>query len=205
MSGYDYTKPGAYFVTIVSQDRFCLFGEIVERVMRPNAAGRMVQAVWDAIPTQYPGVATDAFILMPNHVHAVIVLVGAAPRGRPCVDTPASAAPRGRPNDRDPGTDQGQARGPAPTDIGPPSVTTGGLSLADVVHRFKSMTTKRYADGVRRQGWPAFRGRLWHRNYYEHIVRDGAALDRIRRYIADNPARWSTDRENPLPPTRFRG
>lgn len=71
------------------------------------------------------------------------------------------------------------------------------MSLGDVVHRFKTMATKRYADGVRRAGWPPFKGRLWQRNYYEHIIADDDALDCIRRYIAENPARWETDRDNP--------
>ena len=78
--------------------------------------------------------------------------------------------------------------------------TTGGcplLSLQDVVHRFKTLTTKRYADGVKQFGWTPFRGRLWQRNYYEHIVRDEESLNRIRQYILDNPARWEFDRENP--------
>jgi len=71
------------------------------------------------------------------------------------------------------------------------------LSVPDVVHRFKTMTTKRYADGVKQWGWPPFAGRLWQRNYYEHIIRDEVALNRIRTYIANNPLQWELDRENP--------
>ena len=67
------------------------------------------------------------------------------------------------------------------------------MTLADVVHRFKTMTTKRYVDGVNQAGWPGFRGRLWQRNYYEHIIRDDESLARIREYIADNPLNWATD------------
>jgi REP element-mobilizing transposase RayT len=73
------------------------------------------------------------------------------------------------------------------------------MSLGDVVHRFKTMTTKRYADGVKQLGWPPFRGRLWQRNYYEHIIRNEESLNRIREYIAANPLRWHLDRENPNP------
>jgi REP element-mobilizing transposase RayT len=71
------------------------------------------------------------------------------------------------------------------------------MSLPDVVHRFKTMTTKRYTDGVKQLGWPAYRGRLWQRNYYEHIIRDDPSLHRIRYYIDLNPAQWTADRENP--------
>jgi REP element-mobilizing transposase RayT len=62
------------------------------------------------------------------------------------------------------------------------------LSLADIVRQFKTLTTRRYIDGVRHAGWPSFERRLWHRNYYDRIVRDERGLRRIREYIAANPA-----------------
>ena len=71
------------------------------------------------------------------------------------------------------------------------------MSLADVVHRFKTLTTKRYIDGVKQRGWPRFPGKLWQRNHYEHIIRDDTDLNVLRRYIVDNPARWVEDAENP--------
>jgi REP element-mobilizing transposase RayT len=69
--------------------------------------------------------------------------------------------------------------------------------LGDVVGAFKSLATIGYIDGVKTEGWPAARGRLWQRNYYEHVIRDEGALNRIRRYVDDNPARWEFDDENP--------
>lgn len=71
------------------------------------------------------------------------------------------------------------------------------MSLSDAIHRFKTMTTKRYIDGVKQYGRPAFPGRLWQRNYYEQIVRNKSSLNRIRHYIARNPLHWESDRENP--------
>ncbi len=94
---------------------------------------------------------------------------------------------------------RGQARGPAPTgDVASGIVIAGAvasenvvagdvLSLGDVIQRFKSLTTARYRHGVIRLGWVPFRGRLWQRNYYERIIRDERALNRIRRYIRNNP------------------
>jgi len=67
-----------------------------------------------------------------------------------------------------------------------------------VVHRFKTLTTKRYIDGVKSSDWPPFHGRLWQRNYYEHIARGDDELNRIREYIANNASQWDLDRENPL-------
>ena len=185
LKGYDYSQPGAYFVTICTQDRACLFGDVVDGAMRLNDAGRMIESVWHQLPTFYSGVDIDAFVVMPNHIHGIVVLVGAAPRGRPDPGR-ARGVDLGQPQGVAPTGPTGQARGPAPT-----------LSLSDVVHRFKTLTTKRYADGVKQSGWPPFPGRLWQRNYYEHIIRNEESLHRIRQYILENPLRWSLDRENP--------
>jgi REP element-mobilizing transposase RayT len=70
-------------------------------------------------------------------------------------------------------------------------------SLADVVRRFKTYTTRRYIEGVHDGSLSPFDGRLWQRNYYERVVRDDDELERTRTYIAANPARWDFDRENP--------
>jgi putative transposase len=171
---YDYTQAGAYFVTICTQDRQPVLGEVVHGEMVLSDPGQTVQTIWREMPQHYPGAEVDAFVVMPNHVHGIIILVGATPR--------VGATPCGCPES------SGQARGPAPT---------RPLSLADVVHRFKSLTTARYRLGVPQDGWQAFPGRLWQRNYYEHIIRDEEELNRIRQYITDNPARWDDDPENP--------
>ena len=177
LRGYDYSRPGAYFITICTQNRRCLFGDVVDGRMRLNDAGKMIQTTWNEIPHHYPGINVDAFVVMPNHIHGIIVIVGP----RPCA-WPMTARP-------DPQA-QGQSQGIAPA---------GTLSLPDVVKRFKTLTTKRYIDGVKQYGWPRFDGRLWQRNYYEHIIRNNESLERIRQYILDNPVRWLTDHHNTPP------
>jgi len=67
-----------------------------------------------------------------------------------------------------------------------------------VVHRFKLLTTKRYSDGVKLMDWTPYNGRVWQRNYYEHIIRNEHSLQRIREYIDANPAKWDIDPENPV-------
>jgi len=93
LKAYDYTQAGGYFVTIVAQDRACLFGEVTDGMTDLNDAGRMAQKVWDELPIFYPGVLVDAFVVMPNHIHGIIVLVGAAPRGRPGPGSEPGLAP----------------------------------------------------------------------------------------------------------------
>jgi len=123
----------------------------------------MINQVWEDIPQHYPGIGVDVARAMPNHVHGIIVIepVGAGPRTRP----------NGQPQD-------GRPRGAAPTP---------GLSLPDVIERFKSLTTTRYIAGVRNAGWQPFPGRLWQRNFHDHIVRNDRELARIRTDIRNNP------------------
>ena len=192
LQGYDYSQPGAYFVTICTQNYSYLFGDIVEGEMVLNEAGQMVQGVWDELPMHYPGIETDAFIIMPNHVHGIIVI-------QPSDVGPASstvgAGPCACPGDAPQSSDMGHLR-VGPPHLGQPQgvAPTTRMSLADVVHRFKTLTTKRYTDAVKHNGWKPFPGRLWQRNYWEHVVRNERELYRIREYIINNPAKWESDR-----------
>ena len=74
LRGYDYSLPGAYFVTVVVQDRLCLFGDIVDGEMRLNAAGDSMRQAWLRMPDQFPSIDIDAFVVMPNHLHGIIVI-----------------------------------------------------------------------------------------------------------------------------------
>jgi putative transposase len=94
LRGYDYAQAGAYFVTICTQNRKWLFGEIVDGEMRMNDVGKMVQTVWNELPQYYRDVDIDTFIVMPNHVHGILVLgVGAGPRACPTSGQPQGVAP----------------------------------------------------------------------------------------------------------------
>jgi putative transposase len=196
LQGYDYSQNGAYFITICTQNREYLFGHVIPvstpdnpTMMVLNDAGHTVQAVWEEIPMHYTGIGIDKFVVMPNHVHGIVIIVGATPRG--CPDTSAHGnrqIPDG-PTTKN-GQEGGQPQGVAPTG------NMGPLSLGDIVHRFKTLTTKRYADGVKQSGWRSFPGKLWQRNYWEHVIRNEMELNRIREYIHNNPARWGEDRMN---------
>lgn len=83
LKGYDYSQPGAYFVTICTHQRICNLGKIVDGKMVVNQSGSIVQTVWDELPKHYLHVELDEFCIMPNHVHCIIVLVdGNGGRGR---------------------------------------------------------------------------------------------------------------------------
>jgi putative transposase len=74
---YDYSTLGAYLVTVCARDRACLFGEVVNDEMQLNRVGGIVKNCWSKIPVHFPTVMTDAFVVMPNHIHGIVWLVGA--------------------------------------------------------------------------------------------------------------------------------
>ena len=167
LKGYDYAQPGAYFVTVVAQDRTCFFGDVANGEVRLNNAGCMVQAAWTDLSIHYPGLECGAFVVMPNHIHGIIIVGGQ-------FIAPSDGSGKGAMNWG--GINQG--------------VMNRAPTLGKIVRAYKAVSTRL----IRQAGTPDF---AWQRNYYEHIVRDEESLDRIRRYILDNPARWEFDRENP--------
>ncbi len=186
LPGYDYTRAGAYFVTLVTHDRECLFGEIVGGEMRLNTWGEIAREEWfqTAVVRPYVMLRDDEFVVMPNHIHGIIWIVGDCEGNgdddivgaqRRCAPTWGRGTHAIRP-----------IRGATPTNVIPGS-------LGAIIRAYKSATTKRI-NALR--GTPG--ASVWQRNYYEHIIRDEEDLQRIRQYIQDNPARWAMDRENPV-------
>ena len=172
LTEYDYTQVGAYFVTIVLQNRLCLFGEIINTEMQLSEAGKMGHQAWEALPDRFPTITIDTFTIMPNHLHGIIMINQPTVAAQPTVGAALVAA---RP----------VAMAVQPT-------------LGDIIGAYKSLTTVEYTRGVKTMKWTPFPRRLWQRNYYEHIIRDDDALGRIRQYIIDNPGQWDFDRENPF-------
>jgi REP element-mobilizing transposase RayT len=172
LGGYDYALAGAYFVTIVAQGRWLLFGDVVGEEVMLNATGEMILQTWLQIPEYFPSVDIDEFIVMPNHFHGIAIIhetiVGAG---------------------LVPARDERVGTSPPPTNKEP--------TLGDIIRVFKSMSTNRYISGVRNSGWPSFERRLWQRNYRDRIIRDEDELHHIREYIHYNPLLWAQDEENP--------
>jgi REP element-mobilizing transposase RayT len=194
LQNWDYTSAGAYFVTICVESRECVFGEIVDGEMRLNALGNIVAKYWQNLPQHFPNIGLDAFVVMPNHVHFVVWLnppddarVGAQSVGAQSVGAQSVGA-----------QSVGAQLNCAPTTTTPIEFPIGKRftvdkqrpTLGQVVRVFKAATTRL----IRQSGSDGF---AWQRNYYEHIIRDERELDRIRKYILDNPANWAGDDENP--------
>jgi REP element-mobilizing transposase RayT len=95
LKGYDYAQSGAYFVTLCVQDRMCVLGDIVRNAMVFSDWGRIVAQSWTWLRDQYAYVDLDAWVVMPNHLHGIIAIVGAH-RDAPLPDTPSKRKPLGQ-------------------------------------------------------------------------------------------------------------
>jgi len=178
LPGWDYSQEGVYFITVCTQNREYVFGEIVDGLMNPNEPGAMIVKTWDELPNRFPFMQLDARVLMPNHFHALVVL----DRGGESCIRPVYAPP-----------DQGEHK---VRPYGKRPWGTAAGSIGRIIQAFKSITTRLYLQGIRDCGWQPLSGKLWQRNYYEHIVLDEEEWQRIFDYIAANPINWALDREN---------
>jgi REP element-mobilizing transposase RayT len=247
LGDYDYASPGAYFVTACTNDRACLFDEVWEGEMVLNRAGRAVESVWRALAGRFASVALDAFVVMPNHIHGVLVILdpagtrdgwfaatGPASAEDHDGDREAGAASSAPTNDLtsvrtappdpveatnwdapwaplDPVVAADNAASPAVPLVGAllaapasrpaaPTLASGQASvqpprptLGQIIRVLKSASALEVNRHLGRTGRP-----VWQRGYFERVIQDERELDVVRRYIAENPAKWELDRENPL-------
>jgi putative transposase len=178
LKDYDYSQPGGYFLTLVTFQREHLFGEITNGEMHLNEAGRIVRDVWEKLPERYPNVTLDEMVIMPNHFHGNVFITDDDPEPVMAVHEP-----------------------PLPVRDEPPQryyespeeyrLRRRRMLLPKLVGYFKMNTAKAINLLLNSSGVP-----VWQRNYYEHIIRTQAELDRIRNYIVYNPQQWDQDDEN---------
>jgi REP element-mobilizing transposase RayT len=222
LRGYDYAAPGAYFLTLCTEGRERLFGRVVAGRVVPSPAGRVVVEEWLRTPDIRREVVLDEWIVMPDHMHAIVIIrdadaasIGTRYRRRgdrpvaptigdrpaaPTVDATVDDAPSGDvpvgdvavgdlpvapTSNRAAGGGSWRPAGPAPASIGA------------LVAGFKAASAARINAMRGTVGRP-----VWQRNYYERVIRSERELDRIRRYIAANPARWAERSEGPGRPDR---
>lgn len=166
LPGFDYSWAGAYFVTLVSDRRQCLFGTVENNVLSPNGIGRIVDEEWNAAPSVRREIELGPHVLMPNHLHALVVIKSGA------LDSANVLAES---------DDSRPIRGPKKR------------SISALIAGFKAATTRR----SRISGLLAPSDSLWQRGFYDHVVRNEDDWHSIEQYIADNPGRWTADRERP--------
>lgn len=185
---YDYSRQGAYFVTVCVKNKENLLGKIINGEMFLSEIGKIIEKCWNEIPIHYPHVQSDKHIIMPNHVHGVIKIIdgddniAGAEDFQPLRPHTQKNANVGVENFQplhqtrpQPNINQYQKVIPR--------------SLGSIVRGFKIGVTK----WCNHQKYKHF---AFQRNYHEHIVRNENELNRIREYIINNPLQWQFDREN---------
>jgi putative transposase len=182
---YDYTLPGAYFVTIVTYQRDCLLGDIQNGTIVLNAFGQIADECWRSIPEHFPSVELGAYAIMPNHVHGIIIISGVGARHADDTRRGASVGARH--------ADNRKGAAVLRPNVTRPNVKPG--SLGAIMRSYKSAVSYRIHKEHNATG-------IWQRNYYEHIIRNDRDLQHITDYINANPLRWNEDDENPVRTTR---
>jgi putative transposase len=181
LKGYDYSREGFYFLTLCVQNRKYLFeippnDNVASCCRRPkcrpkvyqieiNEAGKMIEKWYFELEKKFPGIKCHEMVVMPNHFHCIIeIKKGGGGGSASWADTQVRPNGEGRPN------------------------------VSTVMQWFKTMTTNEYIRGVKILGWERFEGKLWQRDYFEHIIRNKRSFDIISNYIRTNPIKWNNDR-----------
>ena len=162
LKGYNYAQDGLYFITICCHDRICRFGKVVNGEMVLNECGQMAYDEWVKLPERFPNFELDVFQIMPNHMHGIIALHNVAGF------TPAQ-------NNAKPQNDLRTTARVAPT-------------VSDIVGAYKSLVANGCLGVFKLKN--EMMGKLWQRNYYEHIIRNDQSYQTISEYIINNPAKW---------------
>jgi REP element-mobilizing transposase RayT len=187
LKGYDYTQSAVYFITIVTWQRECLFGEVANGVMRLNPAGEIACREWVRLAERFCDIDVSDFVVMPNHIHGIIVISDSGRTG-----TAMGESQRSR------GTAMGAILARMEDSRRAPTITIERFgkpvagSIPTMVRSYKSAVS--YRLNLMRAAHSAA---VWQRNYYEHIIRDEAEWGRIRAYIQTNPACWAADQLQP--------
>ena len=168
---YDYSSEGEYFITVVTHNRENLFGAISDGTMVLNDFGEIVRFTWHDLVNHNGNIELDEFVIMPNHVHGIVAIVGAGSKPGPADDSFRAG------------------RGPAPTmnDI------DQKVELSEIVRQFKAFSAKRIN---KLRGISGIE--VWQRGYYDHIIRSEKDYEAICNYIVENPQNWENDEESKL-------
>jgi len=165
LKGYDYSSPGAYFITFNAKDFYCYFGDIHEGIMYLSESGEIIDKIWNEIPARYENTFLDEYIIMPDHFHGIIWI---------SADSRYSAA----------GTDAiNRVRtGSAGGITGDKNPMLNPSSISNMIRWFKGRSSYE----IRKL--PGMENFAWHGRFYDHVIRNEESLERIRKYIINNPA-----------------
>jgi REP element-mobilizing transposase RayT len=162
LPGYDYTQPGAYYLTILAHKKEHLFGQVVDGEVKLSPAGEIVQKEWLQIPRHFSNVVLDAFVIMPNHMHGILVITkGEVHTGMGKAFNPefANSGLNALPIRLESTTSQSHTQSESLTT--PPRLGSEPASLPAIVQNFKSVSSRKINNLLKSPG-----STIWHRNYY---------------------------------------
>jgi len=181
LSGWDYTSPGYYFVTICTYNHQTFFGRVIDGQVNLSPLGDIAREFWLEIPTHFHRTCLDEFVIMPNHIHGIVIInANYSASNDITVETQhaASLQYRADPISHPKLNPHKQLNKPAPG------------SLSAIIRSYKSAVTR----WARRNDHPHF---AWQPRFYDHIIQDENSLENIRAYIMGNPVKWETDEYHP--------
>jgi REP element-mobilizing transposase RayT len=197
LQGYDYSLSGAYFLTICTYKKEHVFGEIVNGEIKLNLIGQYALQQWNKIPQRFPIVELEEFIIMPNHIHGIIIIRNGRCEG---LDYGPPNSKRDSLSDRRGEGSDNTPRIPPKVSLSDPSPLhqnqpqsngTRPGSVGAIVQNFKSSTSRKI------NTMPGMKNiKIWQVNYYDHIIRNEEDHARIVEYIQKNPVQWDQDELN---------
>jgi len=165
---WDYRWNGAYFITICAKDKQHFFGEIKEGRMNLSPVGILADIFWHEIPKHAKGLTLDAFIVMPNHIHGIIILDND--------ETPLPVLPKH-------GGDVDIPKSPDEQRFQRPGVN----SISTILGGYKSVVTKHVNRLELLPEWG------WQVRFHDRIIRNEAEFNIIQNYILTNVDSWDVD------------
>ena len=183
---YDYSQAGAYFITICTWQRQCLFGEIINGEMQLSPWGEIVNLHWQNLPKYHRHLELDEFVIMPNHLHGIIVLINH--------NSVQNSVGAGLADISGKKQTTSQQNAPSPM----LQQQNKSKNLPEILRGFKTFSARRINQLRRTFGVP-----VWQRNYYEHIIRNEESLQYIRQYTINNPLSRELDQLHPNNPSKW--
>jgi putative transposase len=187
LKGWDYASDGWYFITICARERAAFFGDIVSGEIHLSEIGVIAADEWQRTPALRRNVILDEWVVMPNHLHAIILI-----DNKITSEMDGHGGTIGQTHSAVPVETHCNASLPMPQQAELYRNTFGPQTnnLAAIIRGFKGSTTRL----IHTSGHTDF---AWQARYYDHIIRDERSLERVRQYIILNPEKWSRDRDNP--------
>jgi len=172
LKGFNYSRNGYYFVTICTRDKECVLGDVLDGEMSLSPIGEIIAEEWQKTEQIRSNVSLDVWIVMPNHLHGIIIINND-------VETHCHASLT------QPDACHASLHKNDINKFGPQK-----NNLASIIRGFKSAATNR----IRASDYDF----AWQARFYDHVIRDERSLEQVRKYIIDNPLKWELEKDNPL-------